>query len=115
MFSTIFWIFSIFFGESHLSLEYFGNLPERLEFDKSDEAILKINNWVDQHTHGKIKDLLAPGSVGAQTRLVLVNAVYFRAGWLHPFEQNKTSNHSFALMSGGSMDVEMMELEAGKS
>ena len=84
-----------------------------MEFDKSDEAIQKINNWIDQHTHGKIKDLLAPGSVGAQTRLVLVNAVYFKAGWLHPFDQNKTSNHSFALMSGGSMDVEMMELEAG--
>jgi hypothetical protein len=33
---------------------------------------------------------------------------------LHPFEAEKTSNHSFALMSGGSMEVDMMELEAGK-
>jgi serine protease inhibitor len=98
----------------HVSTNYFGGKPERIEFDRSDEAVKRINAWVEHQTRGKIRDLLVSGSVGAGTRLVLVNAVYFRAGWLHPFEPNKTEMHNFTLPGGHTVDVEMMELEAGQ-
>jgi serpin B len=35
---------------------------------------------------GPIADLLPPGVIDAATRLVLTNAIYFNAAWLHPFE-----------------------------
>ena len=88
-------------------------MPQQLEFDKPEEASRRINNWVEQQTRGKIRDLVSSGSLSPETRLVLVNAVYFRAGWLHPFDPNRTDFHNFTLPDGESVEVDMMELEAG--
>ena len=41
----------------------------------------KINAWVEEQTRARIKDLLPAGSLRADARLVLVNAVYFKASW----------------------------------
>ena len=40
--------------------------------------------------------------------MVLINAVYFKAGWLQPFDEHLTSRESFRLLDGGTTDVEMM-------
>ena len=59
-----------------------------------------INGWVASHTHDKITDLLPPGAVDAATRLVLVNAVYFKASWLEPFSESLTKNGAFNVADG---------------
>jgi serpin B len=61
-----------------------------------------INSWVDHETEDRIKELLPAGSVNDQTRLVLVNAIYFNAAWKTPFE--KTSTHT-ATFHGAAGDV----------
>lgn len=50
-----------------------------------------INGWVESQTNDKIKNLLPESSITPDTRLVLVNAVYFNAGWDHPFEASATN------------------------
>ncbi len=53
---------------------------------------LQINAWVQQQTHGAIKDLIDPGLITKETRLVLTNAVYFKAAWTeHGFKPHRTS------------------------
>jgi serpin B len=42
------------------------------------------------------------------TRLVLTNAVYFKAPWLHPFETKDTKTESFARLSGSPVSISMM-------
>jgi serine protease inhibitor len=42
------------------------------------------------------------------TRLVLANAIYFKAGWHHPFEDSATSPEPFHLLDGSTLDVPMM-------
>ncbi|MCA0294743.1 MAG: serpin family protein [Actinobacteria bacterium] len=49
-----------------------------------DAARREINGWVDTQTAGKIPELLTPGLVTSDTRLVLVNAVHFKAPWETP-------------------------------
>lgn len=56
----------------------------------------KINAWVEQQTEQRIKDLLPAGALEAQTRLVLVNAIYFLADWENPFEKNATYDEEFS-------------------
>ena len=68
----------------------------------------EINGWVEQRTEGRIEDLIPPDLIDGLTRMVLVNAVYFKAGWLHPFDEHLTSRESFHLPDGGTTDVEMM-------
>ncbi|HEY0138378.1 MAG TPA: serpin family protein [Nannocystis sp.] len=65
-----------------------------------DPAREHINGWVSAHTHDKITNLVPVGAISASTRLVLVNAVYFKAGWREPFSEALTKNGAFHVASG---------------
>lgn len=51
----------------------------------ADAARADINAWASDRTKGKIVDLLPPGSLDNLTRLVLSNAIYFKAPWVKKF------------------------------
>lgn len=74
----------------------------------AESARQTINDWVDEQTQGKIKDLIPQGAIDALTRLVLANAIYFKASWLHPFDENLTQNGDFHLLDGSQARVPMM-------
>ena len=67
-----------------------------------------INNWVSDQTKEKIKDLLPENSVSTDTRMVLVNAVYFKADWLTKFEADSTSDVPFNLLDGTQVNAKTM-------
>ncbi len=67
-----------------------------------------INAWVLDHTRQHIRDLLPPAAIDRDTRLVLVNAVYFDARWASPFERISTRPMPFRLASGAPADVPTM-------
>jgi serpin B len=68
----------------------------------------EINNWVSDKTEDKIKNLLPEDSVGPDTRMVLVNAIYFKADWLDQFEEKDTRDFPFNLLDGSQVNVPMM-------
>ena len=51
----------------------------------SEAARNEINTWVSDRTHAKIIDLVPRDGVDKRTRLVLTNAIYFKAPWAKPF------------------------------
>lgn len=70
---------------------------------------VRINDWVADQTNDKIKDLLPSGSVTGDTRLVLTNAVYFKADWKHQFDRDATYDEQFYnSRNGTSQQVSMM-------
>ena len=79
--------------------------------NKPEETRLLINEWVLQRTQEKIKDLLPPRSITTDAKLVLVNAIYFKADWLHPFGGDATRDWPFTLLDGSQVSVPMMSLE----
>ncbi|XP_014727881.1 PREDICTED: serpin B6-like [Sturnus vulgaris] len=48
----------------------------------------QINGWVEERTEGKIQNLLAEGILNSLTRLVLVNAIYFKGNWRFKLEED---------------------------
>jgi len=68
----------------------------------------KINDWVAEQTEDKIQNLIRAGLITPDTRLVLVNAIYFNAPWLYPFEEELTEDASFMLLDGSEVTVPMM-------
>ncbi|XP_026856932.2 leukocyte elastase inhibitor-like isoform X1 [Electrophorus electricus] len=83
---------------------------EMVDFILNAEAArIQINKWVEQHTHEKIKDLLAEGVVDSLTRLVLVNAIYFKGNWEKKFEERATRELPFHLNKNTSKPVQMMQ------
>lgn len=67
-----------------------------------------INNWVSDQTEDKINDLLPDGSITTDTRMVLVNAIYFKADWLDQFDANHTGDYPFNLLDGTQVNIPMV-------
>jgi serpin B len=68
-----------------------------------------INGWVSRQTLGRIPKLLGPQDVTDATRLVLVNAVYFKAEWTVPFMDGDTVPRQFTRADGSTVRVPTME------
>jgi serpin B len=71
-------------------------------------ATTTINNWVSQTTQGNIPSLLGPADVNTKTRLVLVNAIYFKGQWATGFDPTLTAPAPFNLMDGTQTTVTTM-------
>ncbi len=63
----------------------------------TENSRITINNWVEAQTNNKIKDLIS--YLSPDTRLVLTNAIYFKADWESEFEANDTYENTFTLKS----------------
>ena len=68
-----------------------------------------INEWVSDRTEGRVRDLIPPGAIDVLTRMVLTNAIYFKAKWDNPFDVDLTRDGSFHLLDGQSVSVPMMQ------
>ena len=82
---------------------------ETLDFRRNPEAArLHINAWVEAQTAKKIVDLIPGGGLTPDTRLVLTNALYFKAPWGRPFDQNFTNDRPFHIRGGALQNVPTM-------
>ncbi|NXJ86265.1 OVAL protein, partial [Trogon melanurus] len=87
---------------------YKGGL-ETISFQTAaDQAREIINSWVESQTDGKIKNILQPSSVDPQTKIVLVNAIYFKAFWEKAFKDEDTQAVPFKITEQESKPVRMM-------
>ncbi len=48
-------------------------------------AVRMINDWVSNKTYELIKRIVDESSIDPQTRIVLINTLYFKANWTTPF------------------------------
>jgi len=68
----------------------------------------RINRWVEEKTHDRIKELLSPGKIARDTRMVLANAIFFKGKWTTEFDAAKTADAPFHLADGTRTKVRMM-------
>jgi serpin B len=75
--------------------------------DFANPATLRlINAWCAEKTHGKIDEILKELSAGA--RLYLLNALYFKGRWSHPFDKGETRKATFTNENNSVSSVNMM-------
>jgi len=78
---------------------------------------LRINQWVEEQTNNRIKDLIPKGALDAMTRLVLTNAIFFKGEWSVPFKEADTKPCEFTLTGGKKVQTPTMNarsLEVGR-
>jgi serpin B len=75
---------------------------------KREQARGTINRWTSDQTEGKIPGLLEKGMLSEFTRLVLTNAIYFKADWRDPFKKEMTRDSLFTLPNGEQVTVPLM-------
>ncbi len=78
-----------------------------------DSARATINQWVEKQTNDKIQNLLGPGTVTPLTRLILTNAIYFKAAWADQFSKDATENKDFHLSAGKTIQAPTMRHARG--
>ena len=87
----------------------YGCVVNLVDFRSGSEAArLAMNQWVEDKTNHKIQDVISSGSVNTETRLVLVNAVYFKGLWVMPFQRAATRDERFYLGDSGEVRVPLM-------
>ena len=89
--------------------EHYGAGLREVDFLRATEAARKtINDWVEKETREKIKDLIPPGLLMPETRLVLTNAIYFLGTWQFAFDKAHTREENFFAPSAA-VKVPMMQ------
>jgi serine protease inhibitor len=102
------------FLEEYLSLvkKHYGVVIMPSDYQRAAEKARKnINQWVEEKTRDKIKNIIPPGILNALTRLVLVNAIYFRGNWASQFDDSRTKEDTFYLLSGKTVQTPLMAQE----
>lgn len=90
--------------------EYEANLRQVDFRTQAEAARPEINDWVSDKTRGKIKDLIPTGLLTPLSRLVLVNAIYFKGQWTMPFQTNSTVNAPFHAAGGREIQARLMSM-----
>lgn len=81
---------------------------DALDFAKNVESAKAINQFVEEKTREKIKDLIKPNMLNADTRVVLVNAIYFKGDWEHQFKKENTREGDFYISETETVPVNFM-------
>lgn len=91
-----------------VAVSKFNSGVEIVNFAESIKCAEKINNFVEERTSRKIKDLIKPDQLDADTRSVLVNAIYFKAPWEQPFNPEYTHKSDFHNSETDEVSVDFM-------
>ncbi|KAJ6217954.1 hypothetical protein RDWZM_009111 [Blomia tropicalis] len=91
----------------------FNAIGKQLDFAGSNAMALKtINDDVEKATKGLIKQLLS--QIDKSTRIVLVNAIYFKGTWKNQFSKGQTNENGEFKKSNGSIVKAAMMFKKSK-
>jgi len=86
--------------ENNYSSEIF-----RFSTESLSKANRELNGWVSQKTQNKIKKI---SGIDKDTRLSIVNAIYFMGEWSIPFKKEKTNEKKFHTIQKEEIDIDFM-------
>jgi len=88
--------------------DYFNAQVEEVDFNNV-ATVAKINDWVNEKTHGKI-DKIIKGAIDPLTMMILINAIYFKGDWTEQFVKEATMPLPFYLADGSDTTCQMMNM-----
>ena len=90
--------------------KYFDALVESAEFNQ--ETVKRVNDWCNENTNGKIPTIL--DRLTENDRMLLINALYFKAAWSKPFQERNTTDKKFTTEKGEEIKVPMMMMRSNE-
>ncbi len=94
-------------GYNNILTENYKSIAGAVDFKNyPDDAKNNINDWISDHTNGKIQNLIQ--NIEPDTKMILTNAVYFMARWTKTFSTRRTALKKFSVPNSEAKDVQMM-------
>jgi len=88
--------------------DYYDTEIESVDFENNAESIRReINQYVEDETENKIKDLLPENSLNG-AKMVLVNAIYYKDSWKNKFDISNTQKKNFYTTQNDKEPIDMM-------
>jgi serpin B len=89
----------------------YGATVTPLDYERqAEQARVTINKWVDDKTRHKIAEIIGPGVLDDLTRMVLVNAIYFKGTWATKFRESATQPDNFYPKPDTTLTVPFMHM-----
>uniref|UniRef100_F7C1V8 Serpin family I member 2 n=1 Tax=Monodelphis domestica TaxID=13616 RepID=F7C1V8_MONDO len=95
----------------HSNKDFFQSAVKLVDFQDAKSCAEAISTWVENKTDGKIKSMFSTEDFGPLTRLVLVNAIYFKGNWKKKFREEETHISDFTIKDGSIIKVPMMKMQ----
>ncbi|XP_040205238.1 serpin I2 [Rana temporaria] len=95
----------------HSNRDFFKSEIKLVNFQDLKASAKIISAWVERQTNGKIKHMFSSGDIEPLTKLVLVNAIYFRGEWKYKFSPDATHPQDFRVKKGNVTKIPMMHLQ----
>eukprot|EP00091_Calanus_sinicus_P004721 TRINITY_DN1505_c0_g1_i4.p1 TRINITY_DN1505_c0_g1~~TRINITY_DN1505_c0_g1_i4.p1 ORF type:complete len:366 (-),score=91.07 TRINITY_DN1505_c0_g1_i4:376-1473(-) len=83
---------------------------EKIDFSNKKNAVKVINTWASNKTNNLINELVSEEGLDSDVRMVIMNAVYFKAKWMKPFNKRGTMLKSFNVPGKGEIQTDFMYL-----
>ena len=80
----------------------------KVDFSEPKQVQYQINSFISKKTDGLIKKILST-PLPSDTKLVLLNTLFFEQKWLEKFDKAKTSTQDFYVQSNETIYVRMMQ------
>lgn len=98
-----------------LSKKHFKSESDFIDFMSNEEATKNINNWILSKTNLKLEDLFSANTFNEDTRLTLVNTIFFKGKFSIPFDPNETYRDNFFINETESIEVDYMSITVRNS
>ncbi|KAI6184398.1 putative serpin-like protein [Aphelenchoides bicaudatus] len=95
--------------------QFYNGTFESLDFGKPFDVAQNVNSFVKEKTRDKIQDLISlyiilqADSILNDTKMVLVNAIYYKGDWKTKFDKNNTEEKDFFADENNTAKVKMMK------
>ncbi|XP_055688778.1 intracellular coagulation inhibitor 2-like [Lutzomyia longipalpis] len=81
---------------------------EKVDFARATLAAKLINEWSEKATAGQIHHIIDPAEIHEDLRMILINAIHFRAPWRVPFLERRTRKQLFHTQTGRIVRTDIM-------
>ncbi|KAK6959661.1 serpin-Z2B [Biomphalaria glabrata] len=83
-------------------------VSQNIDFTSPDGPETPINSWVANQTRNQITSFLLPNTISLDTRLILINTLYFNGTLKSPFDGAFTKKDTFTLSNGSQIETNFM-------
>lgn len=93
---------------SDIAKKQFRAETESINFAQTEQAVKTINEWVEQRTNKRIKNVVSSDLLDSLTKVIVVSTVYFKGNWYRSFAPEETRKQQFFTSDSQSLEIDMM-------